>query len=671
MNSDAIQEFLFRHVEKFIFGVLIVVAVFLIYQGVSKPDILAVHQPDAMEQRANQVKLSIDDDHWDAIKEPRIPALDIVARTNKTIQPVDSTVYSLPHPWEAKSIESSIKRSDPMIPVPVELQVHGVVASLAMKSYEPYPLKTLEPADPAVKVEKKEKRLSAREKRMQEMMMMESGYDTSMMDPSMMDPSMMDPSMMMDQGMGGAPAKPVRSIKADLYDQGFRPTGALTEVAPAVGHFIAGTALMPQKKIFDEFEKALAQADGYSPQRDQPYYLGFDLQRADVTNKSVDQLVEADWVTRGNSRYLQKVLLYRWSGMAKEIVAGKYRDPELTAAIPPVLLDHYEWFASHPKIPVGDEPLPGAGSALPEKEQGPVGPITPDDVRALSGKGRTTGGGSMGDMTSYDPGMSTMMMGGYGAAVKVEQPEFKLIRFYDFRDFKGEDKGAPQPGRKYVYRVRIAIEDPNFPANPVAQPRNSTLSAEVFKRVAVLTEKASAGAANPQIAARDASLYTMWSDFSAPSPPVSLPPLYDSYAGPVDPGSIKAYQVGPNNVIEFHSKPPKAKVVVTKWDPAYGAPLPVFSEVMKGSVVSKEKATIEVPDPVALEVKKLPDATINTANVVLDITGGRPLAISPAENQTEPGVLLMFDPSGGLEVVDEIATQRGYRLYSFADERGE
>ncbi len=34
-------------------------------------------------------------------------------------------------------------------------------------------------------------------------------------------------------------------------------------------------------------------------------------------------------------------------------------------------------------------------------------------------------------------------------------------------------------------------------------------------------------------------------------------------------------------------------------------------------------------------------------------------------------MLLMFDPSGGLQVVEEVDTQLKYRLYSFAKDRGE
>jgi hypothetical protein len=704
MNGDAIKEFVFRHVEKFVFGLLTVLALFLIYEGVKKPDILATHKPEALEQRAIQVKASIDDDHWAAIAEPRIPTIDVVARTKETRKPVDPNPYRLRHPWEARSIDSSIKRTDPKLPAPIELHVTGVLATLAYKTTKAgseYPLKTLEPAD-AVEVVEKPKPRPTRRGRMNADMMMggEGGMDPSMVDPSMMSgggrggsspmmsgsprsssssmyPGGMGDSTMMGAGMPGM--KPVRTLSPEINHGYKNISGVMTPVAPAIGHFIAGVALMPHKQAFEAYEAAFKQSDGYNPLRDQPYYLGLQLQRADVTNKSVDQLTDADWVVRGSSRYYQQLLLNAWAGMASEIVAGKYRDPELTTAIPPVLLENYTYFASHPKIPLGDVPLPGTMMTTEEtSEDAPLDPIIPGtgDADVFRGKGRSAvGSGFQGDMGAGAYGSMGMGggMSGYGASMGVvsaaDQPDHKLIRFYDFRDFTGRDPGSPQPGRKYVYRVRIAVEDPNFPADAGSQPRSSSLTSEVFRRVEQLTAKAEAFAkANPTQANRG-RVSTMWSEFSEPSPPVSLPGLTDAFVGPVDPGAQKVYTVDSLQV-EFQNKPPKGKVVVIQWDPAYGVPLPLFVDVTKGSVVNKT-GTVEVPDSLTMQIKKLPDATVNTSNVVLDLTGGKPLQIAVEEEQTEPGVVLMFDPSGGLKVVDEIDTQRGYRIYSYADERGE
>ncbi len=659
MNAEAIQEFLFRHVEKFVFGALTILALFLIYQGVQKPDIGTTQQPEKMEQSAKQVKTSIEDDHWAAIKEPRLPTFNIVDRTKESTKPVDpKKKYDDLTPWDPdRSENGSLKRTDPKLPEPIDVQVRGVLASLAMKSAGDYPIGLLERADA---VKKDEKKLQPKKKdppraRAGGAMAMDEASMAEYMSQSMNSSNSSMASPMAGLGAAG-PGTPRRSISAKL-NLGYVPVvGPKPNVAPAVGWFIAGVALMPQKEIFAAFEKAFSEAEGYNLNRDQPYYLGFQLQRADVTAKSVDQLVVDDWKPRGTSRYYQQLLLKRWSGMAKEIVAPKYRDPELTAAIPPVLLDHYAWFATHPRIPVGDELLPGATAIIAEPEL-PVGPIIPDaGDDTFNQKGRT-GANPM-------SGMDMNQFGNFNNIPKVDQPEFKLIRFYDFHDFSGGDTGSPQPGRKYVYRIRIAVEDPNFPVNVAYQPRTSTMSAEVFRRVEkLIAQSVEVAKTNPQ-KPRNSSL---WSDYSAASPPVSLPGLYETFVGPVDPGTTKVFQVGSES-IEFNSKPPKAKVVVAQWNPTYGVRLPVFLDAVRGQIINKV-GTIDVPDPIAMEVKKLPDATVNTGNVVLDMSGGKLLNISPAENQTEPGVVLMFDPSGGLEVVDEIETQHNFRLYSYADER--
>jgi len=677
MNSSSSQEFLFRHFEKFIFGVLVCLALLLIYRGFQMPDFLQEQQPDRMEQSANQVKTSIDEDHWGNINstESRLPTIDVVARTNESISPVKPQLYRLSHPWEGKSMDTSIKRSDPEIAAPIEVIVRGVVASIAVKTGDAeYPLAALENVEPIAKAPEPPKPPKRRTRPSMEEMMMGSAAEMMMPDSAAMPGMEMMGSATEMSGMSMAGMKPGRQINALKYDQGFRPSGTTMNLAPAMGHFIAGVALMPHKQLHKSFEQAFEAADGWDPRRDQPLYIGFQMQRADVTDKPVDQLVEKDWVNRGASKYFQQLLLKQWAGMAKEIVAGKYRDPELTSAIPPVLLQHYADFVSHPRIPLGDEDLTKTNNAT--RSAAPVGPIVPsaddDPFANTNNLNVTRPGGPMMGSGMMGSGMmgSGMMnegysMGGSGYAMMgvqaiVEQPEHKLIRFYDFRDFSGQDPAAPQPGRKYVYRVRVAIEDPNFPRDPVAQPRNSTLSAEVFRRV----EQENAKAASTK-----RRNFIRWSEFSAPSAVVSLPPIAATYAGPVVPTVFRKMQLDGKDV-EVAQKPPTGKLVVTQWNREYQVPVPVFMDVVRGTVVAK-KGDLEVPDPLSQMVKKLPNADINTEMVVLDLEGGQPLAISTGETQTEPSLILLFSADGGLQVSDEVTTQHGYRLYSFADDRGE
>jgi hypothetical protein len=708
-----IQDFLFRHVEKFIFGVLVLLGVFLIYRGIQMPDYLKEQQPERMEEGANQVKRSIDEDHWQSINtaESRLPTIDVVARTNESIRPVVPNLYRLNHPWEGKSVDLSIKRNDPELVAPTEVLVRGVIASMAVKTQSAeYPLTQLENAEPVEKVAEPKRAPPRRRSRvsMEEMMggAGERGSEDAMAE-------MYGGGGMPGMGAGGAAGgtlTPARRID-NKYDLGFRPTtSTAVNLEPVMAHFIAGVALVPHKKLHSAFEAALQQADGWNPLRDQPVYIGFQLQRADVTDKTVDQLTDQDWVNRGSSRDFQTMLLTKWAGMAKEIVAGKYRDPELTTPIPPILLTHYSSFMSHPKIPLGDEDLRGTTQQFGPAETIPTGPILPsadDDpfgnvggadmtrrgIAPMMGGAPGMGGAPMmggapgmggapmmggapgmggAPMMGGAPGMGGApmmgggmmgggMMGGGSMGIRsiVDQPDHKLIRFYDFRDTSGMDKAAPQPGRKYVYRVRIAIEDPNFPRSPAMQPRNSTLSAEVFRRVEQETAKASKTNRRNSI---------RWSEFSEPSAAVSLPSSSTAFAGPVVPGVVRRLQAD-GREIEFTQKPPVGKVAATQWDSVYNVPVPMVMDVIRGSVLA-QKGPADVPDPLAMIVKKLPDADINTKMVLLDLGGGQPLAISPAEDQTEPGLMLLINADGNLQVSDEIDAQHNYRFYSFADERG-
>ncbi len=710
MHKKNKNDFLFLHFEKFIFAVLVGTALLLVYRGMQMPDYLQKEQPERLEQGANQVKTSIDEDHWERMNETesRLPTMDVVGRTNQSISPIPAQAYRMQHPWERKAIDVAVKRTDPVIAVPLKLRVAGVATTLAVKSSSPdaYALFDLENAEKvAAPVEPPGRTRRPPRGR--------GGFEGSMGPEMSGDPmldmigggsGMMSESMMgMGMGMGAAGLKPPVQINAKSFDQGFRPTGVamggmssmgsgsasgsgslagpsgsnqpVNRTVPVMGHFVAGVAVVPHRELFQSFMDAFQQADGFNPQRDRPTYIGFQLQRADVTGRSVDSLTESDWVNRGSSRFYQQLQLRLWAGAAKEIVSEKYRDPELTTAVPPVLLDNYAAFASHPDVPLGDEVRPQFDPRL-QQDQAPTGPIVPgaDDEpfantppTTMLGSGSMMSGGMYGSGSMSGGGMygSESMMGGMsgyggmGMMLRVEdQPDYKLIRFYDFRDFSGADPAAPVPGRQYVYRLRIAVEDPNFPANPGLQPRSGSLSSEVFRRVEAETAKATETKRRNSV---------RWSEFSEPSGIVSLPPTSAVFAGQVTPAQTRKMQLG-GKEIDVQMRPPTGKLVVSQWSPEYQVPIPAELEVTRGSVLAK-RGDVNVPDPLALIVKKLPDADVNTQGVVVDLAGGEKLAISTDETQLAPSVMLWFTPDGGLKVSDEITANRDYRLYTTPDEK--
>ena len=118
-----------------------------------------------------------------------------------------------------------------------------------------------------------------------------------------------------------------------------------------------------------------------------------------------------------------------------------------------------------------------------------------DDTELVAPGQRATGGmggeGGMGMGMEMDmdmdmgAGMEGGMMMGMGmammgrGALEADPVDYKLIRFYDFAGFKN----SPQFGRKYVYRVRYAVNDPNFPFAETLQPKVSSMAPDVATRV--------------------------------------------------------------------------------------------------------------------------------------------------------------------------------------------
>ncbi|TWU49393.1 hypothetical protein [Rubripirellula reticaptiva] len=677
MDTDKIKQFFILHFEKLILGLVVLVSMFLVYSGLQLPDFLQSQQPDKLTSKASQVKLAIDDDHSEAFIEERIPTYDIIAATERLYTPVDDSPYKLRHPWEAQNEQSVVRRQDPALPAPLDLRTHGVATSIAIKGSKidplDYPLASLEPADAVEKVEAPAPRRPRRSRRgmgMDEMGMgmdgMDMGMDMMGMDMMGMDMGMM--GMDMDMGMEGATG-PIRKLKPE-FDFGLRPIAGEDKrnPKPSVGWFIAGTALLPHREIYEAYEMALKDADAYDPRRDTPLYFNFEVERADVTDKPIEQLVDADWTRVWHLKRYAELADGFWAGYSPEIVNQDYREDQLTVWIPPVLLDDYRPWSIHPRIPMLSQ-AEITKQELIEQEaiedaKNPDFEFDKDDNIELSLPG-TTGGGGM-DYGGMDMGYGMdgmdmmagggMMMMGRGK-VEIDPVEHKLMRFYDFAG-NSIFKNAPVYGRTYVYRMRYAVIDPNFPASQLMQPKTSSLAPEVARRV---MDKMNDAVKQKK---RD---FQRWSEWSAPSEPASLPTLESYVAGAVEPGAASTWAVA-GRPVQYQRDESKAKVVATQLIPKYGVKVPMEIEVFKGGVLSQKAEFADVVDPITLEIKKLPDPEFVSSSTVVDLDGGRPLKI--ASDLTEPGMILMFDQSGQLQLRNEIDDQELFRIETFADEKG-
>lgn len=756
MEKSKGKDFLTRHIEKMVLGLFAVVTLFLLYQGFKLPDYTEKQQPQALIDDARRVKGSIDDpSHWEAMKEERVVKTEYETRVEKAQQPISTSHYATESHWDYKPSRGGALREDPELLAPGKPHMVGVLGAIAVQHprERTYPLANLEEADP-IEVSVRTRRSSARRTRGaaatspygQSGASSPYGGGEGVGGPP---PGYGDagagaspygsggspyPSGAGVAGASGAAASTARKVPKE-YNEGFdvsqlTPATEVARVTPETAHFIAGTALVPHRKLVDAYKLAFENAQGVSAVRDLPTYWEFEVERADVTDKPADQLTDADWKKVITFSEFEKQYK-RWAGTAADFTPAEYADPALTWPLPPLMLHDNLRFAVHPALPLpepgrrgqlggygglaaqrptplaneetdaedteGEEPADGDAAAAPQ----PPGarPGIGMGPRALgaglggaAGFGGAYGGGSpyggggespygaggespygAGGGSPYGAGGGSPYGGGagspygagggspFGAGLAAVQPEHKLVRFYDFADPKNPN--SPKPGRKYVYRVHIAVEDPNFPMNPLLQPPMRTLSPEVYARV---SKKDLASKDDPT--KRDPRL---WSDWSEASAPVSLPDLTRVYVGPVQPADMavarRSGQQGAQPV-EYQRNPPQAEVVALQWDKALAANLIVPLETRPGTVLAKTTEA-QVIDPMDLTVRKTESRRVNAQGVILDAFGGDELPLAEDEAITAPGILLMFDTQGKLQVLDEIDHMQRYRLYSFADER--
>ncbi len=703
MDSDKIKDFIVYNFEKAIVVLVMALSGFLVYSGLGQPIITEKHDPGRLAQRATEVKRMVDEDHTDAIvndeENPREPKFDIAMEQAKFLKPIPASPYQLAAMDPSKEIKTKQRRQDPVIATPTAVQTTGVIASVAYRSGDGlYALTELEPADALEVIEAKPKR--TRKKDRMQMAMMDGGYGDEMME---MEASMEMEMMAEMSGMGGMETggttgagrrlKPQDNLGVTAGNTTSLANGAEQLPVPGIGLFIAGSAVIPHKEMIASYQKALSYSEGYSPvKRDLPLYVDYEVQRADVTGRSVDDLTDEDWILRDSRNMTIWNAANYWSGFAPEIVPADYTIPGVTMWIPPVVLDPYRHFATHPLIPMKTQrDLEKEREAKEQLERlANAGPAKKENFKIDIKGGNTTnfgassayGGMDEMDMMDMDMDMGYgddmgMGMGGAVAGMEGKPAEefpvdYKLIRFYDFFYVRGQtfevngktvpqDPNAPKRNRSYVYRVRYAVNNPNFPQDENLQPQGSTLDADAYSAYVSLAADA---IENNE---RD---FRKWSEWSDPSAPTMLPELAKQAVGSVKPYKPRTISAG-NRQIVLETSPPKAEIVSESFDPALGVFVPALIEATEGTVLSKKVESADVVDPITLEVKKTGEKIISSFATVIDVEGGAPLQIVEGdENIYEPGLFLMMDGEGKLVVRDEAEEQRMYRIKSFAEERG-
>jgi hypothetical protein len=515
-------------------------------------------------------------------------------------------------------------------------------------------------------------------------------------------------------GMAGMAGTAARGKFSDSQIIGWRPPASST-MRNATANVVM--AVVPFEKQTEEFDAKLANSLDYDPYRDKPHYKYFAVQRVDVTaNPDADPKTIAEEVwTAGNLNVAASLENIRtWNGYPRDIMDPSYLQyllpressshpqlPGLTQPLPPfVQRDLYDAM-THPDIPLmtaaaaapempgvrrpkADEPvegtddIPTGASGIPGAAGGMAGMPgmggagggpgmpgmaemmgkmrggMPGGAGGAAGMPGTAAGGMPGGMPGMAGGGMQGMMGvggmpGMGSTEALVK--YRLVRFVDQKIEKGH---------QYRYRIKVYVEDPNYPSELYTAPSLAGLDPEARTRVRGLEAKdAKSGKA------RSVNLSSAW---SPASDVVTLPPTEWFYAGSVEPETFQSIGDG-KKYTNFKTQAAKALVVVQ--DDRKAVDVPAKWELFKGSAINFSLPEVDVIHPALGEKRKIEKYSFQTNAVVADMRGGEEIPVVTGEHSNPmkaPGEILIVDAAGNMRVRDEVDDIEYFHRFIGADE---
>jgi hypothetical protein len=434
-------------------------------------------------------------------------------------------------------------------------------------------------------------------------------------------------------------------------------------------------AKVPVKAQYEMYEDSLASAKGYDPTRDLPEYIGYYVERAEVTSQGQGEWVRIAQVNRRN--LIKELSTYPVN--SPEVVDTPYVHSVLTHPLPPLILKEWDKRVSHSSMPLaaeaarleaerleneatqpaeGAEPAEGGEEDFSVREgMGPGGPMMgpgtdmPRGVPGGYGRGEYGGeyggrgeyGGEYGGRGGYGGGFrgeyggESGRMGGYGeygmgagAGIQLQsfvwdhKTENVLLRFFD---------NSVEPGHRYRYRVQLALGDVN---NRVPE---QYLDRSVTDRRAELTDQ------------KKMFRLTEW---SKPSPIASVPLPARIYVAKADPAKDNAY-----------NSQPEVEILIKALNSVYAAEIAIKDKFPRGCVMNiKEKATVIWSNQ--YDEEQDPEFDFRTGATVIDIQGGEKLG----RDLTVPARVVLMDAAGKLTVQRELGDEQKVKQFNAIVEQG-
>jgi len=386
--------------------------------------------------------------------------------------------------------------------------------------------------------------------------------------------------------------------------------------------WVSLVALVPVEKQLTAFKEAFSGTVYSDPQRDVPDYLDFQVERVEVA--SPGEAADPDWEkAKSKKTFTLKAAVRKaedeWSPTqtrtptGSDVVAEKFLDEHLVFPLGPLIDRPWGPSVTHePQIPMtnldvlrADRGMEGGPRTDPRRRPpapGPDGEVAPDAASPF-------------DPEAKPDQPKTPDRAPVRSAEEDKAPEYKLCRFFDF---------TVEPGKHYVYRICLALRNPNYKLKPAYLKK-------------------------PELA-KGSYLKTTWSE---PSPVVSVPRDVSILAVAVKPPVRQAGE-------------PLARVLVTKWVHRKG--IEAFKEfsVVRGQVANFLDETFKPPRTAMHTgygglgggVTAGPTASIKlhyaTNATTIDLRGGGRLPGKKGNEMFEPGEILLLDSDGTLAVRNEM-----------------
>ncbi len=679
-----IKHLLLGHGEKIVILIVGIVAMMMMMKALQRDKLPAEKQANKLNEQITLARQRMNDFSWNKMKqefpaEIRLPK----PLEQKADNRVPPSAYQSPNQklgWDPPVVPPVVLRSDPLLLDPLNLEAHGGSGLLAFVDPEVRRRKILEEQQQAAKAVKDQQK--GLEKQQSEA----DRGGTSRSRGGEADP----------YGAGAYdPAHPKRRAVFGVVRPAGVPLQDYEEVR--VAYWAIVNAKVPIKEQLKLYRDAFENARGYNEMADIPQYLGYFVERAEVRSNEAEKNLQWEPVAvyNGRGQRISPVVtadalfgkpvvqgrtgkkdgtegvVTKWVAQMPEIVDPRFLDGNLLAfPLPPLVGREWGREVTHSDVPLAIDAVELEEDKAETEEAKPATTEEPTDLFGGSapgvagmgaqppgyaggrggyggGRGGYGGGpggygaepgmmggrGGYGGEESYGGGGYGGGRGGMGQTGNPQAPHW-LLRFFDF---------SVEPGKKYKYRVRLAVLDPNQSFG------GRRVDLDVLDKDAMARVK--------QAKAANKSRITPFrlTEWSKPSRTVSIPLAGTVYVAAAKPASDR-----------FNDEP-KTTLLVSSFGNERGKAIQAAKEkdFQRGSVANMTEDTEVLADQ-GRAIDPLKAFKFQTDITVADIHGGERLTRS----ETRPARILLLGPAGQLfvqEEVDDLLTVEAHRT-TFAKE---